>query len=343
MVPYYDSGGAQRSAQLTKAWSARGYNVYYAFRQHAAEAEVPKVAIPAVLHGHVKRVGRKATERLRPEDLMVVEAPAQEFAVLAEAAKARGARVIYENIDDWETSLGAGLGGRVAREKLLAVADVWVGTARPLVKQLEGYARGLSGRRKPIIYVPNAVDRVLFDPQGGAGKPRPSDLITGERTLLYYGTLWGEWLDWELVFELARQRPKDAVNLVGDASTIPQVVRRAPKNVHFLGLKVQTELPAYLAHADVALLPFDAKNPIARAVSPLKIFEYIAMEKPVLSTSLPDIKGYPNVWFGDTAAAWLKHLDTVRRVDKAAARRFVAEQTWERRAAELMAAVYSTK
>ncbi len=47
-VPYYDSGSAQRSAQLCKGFTAAGYNVYYIFRQHAAETGLPKVAIPAV-------------------------------------------------------------------------------------------------------------------------------------------------------------------------------------------------------------------------------------------------------------------------------------------------------
>jgi glycosyltransferase involved in cell wall biosynthesis len=63
-----------------------------------------------------------------------------------------------------------------------------------------------------------------------------------------------------------------------------------PENIHFLGLKKQIDLPSYLYYSDYAILPFKTDE-IGKYVSPLKLFEYIAMNKPVISTMLDDIIG----------------------------------------------------
>jgi GT2 family glycosyltransferase len=77
--------------------------------------------------------------------------------------------------------------------------------------------------------------------------------------------------------------------------------------VYFLGLKLQKDLPAYLLHSDIALMPF-REDDISKYVSPIKVFEYIAMGKPVLSTYLPDIAGYPGVYIARTAEAWADYV-----------------------------------
>ena len=62
---------------------------------------------------------------------------------------------------------------------------------------------------------------------------------------------------------------------------------RAMKNVHFLGVKPNAELPKYLAQFDVCLNLFDA-GPLSKDVSPLKFYEYLATGKPIVSTRQPD-------------------------------------------------------
>ena len=57
-------------------------------------------------------------------------------------------------------------------------------------------------------------------------------------------------------------------------------------NCHFLGLKPNEQLPAYLAHCDVCLNLFDNSD-LSRDVSPLKFFEYLATGKAIVSTPMP--------------------------------------------------------
>jgi UDP-galactopyranose mutase len=60
------------------------------------------------------------------------------------------------------------------------------------------------------------------------------------------------------------------------------------ENIHYLGGKKYEELPAYLAHWDVAFLPF-AKNDSTKFISPTKTPEYLCAGKPVVSTSIHDV------------------------------------------------------
>ena len=62
---------------------------------------------------------------------------------------------------------------------------------------------------------------------------------------------------------------------------------RCLKNVHFLGLKPNEQLPRYLSHFDVCLNLFDASD-LSKDVSPLKFYEYLATGKPIVSTPQPE-------------------------------------------------------
>jgi glycosyltransferase involved in cell wall biosynthesis len=72
------------------------------------------------------------------------------------------------------------------------------------------------------------------------------------------------------------------------------VPKDVPDNVVFLGLKAQGDLPAYLSRLDVGLVPFKV-TPTTHAVSPLKVFEYLACGVPVAAPPLRAIEGVDGV------------------------------------------------
>ena len=106
-----------------------------------------------------------------------------------------------------------------------------------------------------------------------------------------------------------------------------------PSNVYFLGLKKQDELPAYLYYSDIAMLPFK-NDAIGSTVSPLKIFEYIAMEKIVLATRLPDISGYPNTICSDDYNKWAEIIKSEILHQKCSD--FISENNWYERCNKLL-------
>lgn len=340
LIPYYDIGGGQRPAQLTKAFNKMGFSVYYIFGIHSSESKLFHIEIPTVMHRHID--GITATEFskiIRKGDMVIFDFPYYKFTPFLDIANELEAKIIYENIDNWETSLGGEFFERTALKNMLRKSDILVGTAKPLVKQLSDYLEEYNIAPKTLLYSANAVDADIFEPR--IKHEKPSDLVTGEKTLIYYGSLWGEWFDWDLIFGIAEKFPSYSINLIGDDKPVLHYVEKAPKNVHFLGLKKQIDLPPYLEHSDIALIPFKVDK-IGEYVSPLKIFEYIAMNKTVLSTSLPDILGYPNTYTGNTVSEWNKILKDIkdRPVDVSACKEFTAKNTWFSRATDMLDEAY---
>jgi len=339
-IPYYDIGGGQRCSQLAKTFHKMGYCVRYLYPKHSLDPMPAGMEMPLDMHMLASKESfAYVREHATKEDLFIFEAPIADYDELLTIAVEKGCRIVYENIDNWETSLGTAVYNEVMLKRLLEAAHLLVGTAKPLVDQLERYLQrfGIHKDKEQICYLANAVDEELFC--GSKTHEKPADLVQGSCTLLYYGSLWGEWFDWDLITGLAKRHPDYAINLIGSTDNISKIVRSCPKNVHFLGLKPQVELPAYLQYVDYALLPFD-RGEIGDYVSPLKIFEYIAMYAKVLSTPLPDITDYPNVYFGETVEEWEQIIAQGPVTDRDAADDFVGSNSWYSRASAMIRNLY---
>ena len=341
-IPYYDIGGGQRSSQLAKTFNKMGYSVHYIYGFKSSDFDHKNaLLIPCTSHLHIDAWDLEEFRTMvKADDLLILEGPVGSFIPFAKIAKEKGAKVVYENIDNWETSLGGGVyTDREHLNEILRLSDLLVGTAKLLVEQLEGYCKELGIQRK-TAYLANAVDDELFAPL--LQYDRPKDMVLGSKTLLYYGSLWGEWFDWDLVFGVAKSDPTISVNLIGDFDPILHICKKAPANVHFLGLKKQTELPAYLKYTDFALIPFKTGE-IGDYVSPLKIFEYISMSRNVLTTALPDVAGYPNLYAGNDLQYWIDAVKTTGTPDAASAEAFTASNTWTSRIQDMLDALYPTE
>ncbi len=203
--------------------------------------------------------------------------------------------------------------------------------------------------RHPNAYCfPSAVDAAHYAPAAVACGSAAIDhaqavqrSIPGPR-LGFFGVI-DERLDLGLVDAVARAEPGWQVVMVGpvvkiDAQTLP---RR--DNIHWLGQQSYDALPGFVAGWDVCLMPF-ALNESTRFISPTKTLEYMAAEKPVVSTPVPDVVSL----YGDVVriagdaeafvAACRDALaqDAASREDAIAAMRQRVEQfSWDRTAAEM--------
>ena len=170
-------------------------------------------------------------------------------------------------------------------------ADFSLATSR----QLRADLMELSG--KPVHYFPNAADIELFSKAQSGDLPRPADIAHIDRPIIGYTGNICQRMDYDILQDISHRHPDKAIVLVGpknfyahtdiDLDSLP--------NVYFCGPKRIEELPAYLAHFDVLILPFKC-NELTKSIYPLKINEYLASGKPVVSTNFSeDIAG-----FGDT-------------------------------------------
>lgn len=326
-IPYYDIGGGQRGAQLAKIFDKMGYRVYYLYAYEASDgSNQSNIFIPAAKHASIDNYSiDEAINSLSAENIFIFEAPLKKFEPYLNLALKYNVPAVYEHIDNWDTSLGEEFYNEESFNKFLVNSSLIVATSRLLQKKLEEYIKTKLPFEKTsqVYYSSNAVDSDMFEYL--INYEKPNDLKKGKKTILYYGSLWGEWFDWEILMFLANKRSDYQINLIGDYESVVLSGKVFPDNINFLGLKKQTELPAYLEHSDVAIIPFK-NDEIGKYVSPLKVFEYISMGKKVVSTLLPDIQGYPNVYCSDNKEDWIKLIDSETPIEDFST--FVLENNW---------------
>lgn len=327
-VPYYDIGGGQRSAQLAKTFNKMGYSIHYIYAYEASDgSNKQNIFIPCSTHEYIENIDEEyITNSLTEENIFIFELPHVKCEKYLDMANRYSIPVVYEHIDNWETSLGSMFFNIETYRNFINKADLLVATSKLLQERLENFIKEdskIEDKNKKVEYLANAVDSELFESM--IERKVPDDLVKGEKTLLYYGSLWGDWFDWKTIEYVARKRSNYSINLIGDYSGIKNKIKTLPSNIHFLGLKKQGELPAYLKHSDIALIPFK-NDEIGKYVSPLKIFEYICAGKIVVSTALPDIENYPNVYCSDKKEDWLKFITEEYEVEDF--NLFISENNW---------------
>ena len=309
-VPYYQTGGGQRSAQLAKTFHMMGYAVYYFYVFPSPDQEIKASSKVLVKHLNIRKYSlRQLVKDLRKKSLFIFELPHGLLSPYLRFGKEHRLQMIYEHIDNCESVLSDAFFDRKLMMDFLALPTILTGTSRLRREQLLDYLLDFQIKKEPqdILYSPNAVDLELFNPWG-QDYHQPEDLIIGCKTLIYYGTLWGDWIDWELVEHTARLCPDCTFNIIGDFQTITGFSVKLPSNIYFLGVKIQTQLPQYLYFSDIAILPIK-NDKVGSYVTPLKIFEYIAMHKTVIATKLPDIQGYPSVLFSNHPEDWARFIN----------------------------------
>ena len=134
----------------------------------------------------------------------------------------------------------------------------------------------------PITLIPNAVDVADYrQPMS-----RPADMPSGA-VAVYVGTLHEDRLDVDVCVHTARSLGKDAtLVLVGpNALGTAETTRLQESGAILLGPRSRTDVIAYLQHADVLIVPH-LVNDFTDSLDPIKLYEYEAVARPVVSTAV---------------------------------------------------------
>ncbi|HEU4698847.1 MAG TPA: glycosyltransferase [Gemmatimonadales bacterium] len=223
------------------------------------------------------------------------------------------AALVYDCMDELSLFHGAPPELLQRERELLAAADV-VFTGGPSL-----YA-AKRDRHPNVHCFPSSVDAEHFrrarlgavtviEPADQAHLPRPR--------LGFYGVI-DERFDVPLLEAMAYAHPEWQIVLVGPVVKIdPAILPRLP-NVHYTGQRGYEALPGYLAGWDVCLLPF-ARNDATRFISPTKTLEYMAAERPIVSTPITDVAApYGDfVYLGDTPEAFIAACERALAADAA--------------------------
>ena len=328
-VPIDDTGGGARCTQLSLELLRQGYAVVFINKYPKYESlhlklnlNHPNLITSALSDFNWERFLKQYALLLEGKPLAaLVEFPLGDFLPLIERLRSQSAVVVYDLLDAWDTSLGGQWYSKEIEMKVIASSQVLLATETSLAERLEQ----ISGRH--VTLLPNAVNSRLFDPT--QSYPRPADFPEAAWAILFIGAMWGEWFDWDLLARCAASYPEAALVAVGDYHG---QLSTAPPNLYFLGLKPQRALPAYLAHADVAIIPWKV-TPVTQATSPLKVYEYLAMRKPVVAPDLRPLHGLPGVFPTADQAAFIAKVGQARRIvlPEQEIARFITENNWQAR------------
>ncbi len=285
-------------------------------------------ALRALNRASVRAVVTRAAERLGLRDPIVLTTVPNGV----DGAGLAGSRtLVYYCVDDFTAWPGVDpVAASTMERELLDAADLVVATSERL-------AETRRCRRGPTELLPHGVD---VEHLARASEPdtRPLDGVRRGRPVLGYLGLLDARLDVELVASVAKMRPDWDVVFVGPADTAPDARLELP-NVRRVPAVPYARLPEALAAFDVAVLPY-VRSELTRAINPLKLREYLASGRPVVATSLPEVRRFePEVLVADTADDFVAAVERCLagpRDRRAMRRDMLAGEAWDARARRLL-------
>lgn len=177
--------------------------------------------------------------------------------------------VVFDCVDDFAE-------WRPFEPPMLAKATAVVVTSTALEQRLRPH-------HPRLAVVPNGCDFAFFNTRPSG--PPPADLPRARRPRAAFVGAWGAWVDSAAVARAAKQLSHWDFILIGPEFGGYPVRGR---NIYKLGMRPYERLPAYLHEVDVTLIPF-LDSQVSRAANPVKLWEYLATGKPVVSSPLPEV------------------------------------------------------
>lgn len=159
----------------------------------------------------------------------------------------------------------------------------------------------------------------------------PDDVARLPRPVIGFFGLIADWVDLELMAEVAKSHPEGSLVLLGKSTTDTSVLEALP-NVHLLGRREYAELPAYCKAFDVALMPFRI-NELTLNANPLKVREYLSAGLQVVSTAIPEVEVLNLCRIGRDTDSFLREVEAALADPGPSAARSeaVRGESWEAR------------
>lgn len=199
---------------------------------------------------------------------------------------------------------------------------------------------------KPVEYSPMAATAEFVERLAKERGPVPDDLTALKRPIVGCVGQINRSYDWDLIAGLTDATPDVQFVFVGPIfPEPPDVLRRingvlAKPNVRHLGVKPHDQLPHYLQDFDICFNPLAVNDHNDRR-SPLRLFDYLATDRPILSTDIREAHEHvPFIEIGkdvpECAALLRKMLAAEYRTDLTARAEYIRKNTWHARAAQLL-------
>ncbi len=200
---------------------------------------------------------------------------------------------VYHCVDDFQAAEQFNHYRRVAaydtsksEEFLARSVDVALASAQPLFERW----RTVNAN---TYLMPNVADTALFRQALEPGSEHPVLAGIPQPRIAFIGALDRYKVDFDLLAAVAERCPDLQFVCVGPTGAGDRTARGSlPQraNLHYVGTLLQAELPAVLRYCAACVIPYHL-NEYTAAVSPLKLYEYLASGRPVVATPIPSLRG----------------------------------------------------
>lgn len=214
--------------------------------------------------------------------------------------------LIYYCVDEYTAFTDSIKGLGQLEEALFREADLVIVSSQPLMEAKRQF-------NKNTFLIPHGVDvhhfRRALDPE----IELPDDIAHIPHPIIGFHGLLADWIDYELIQRLAERFAAGSIVLIGnitqDAIREIEPLRRFA-NIFFLGRKPYAQLPAYCKAFDVAINPFKI-NTLTVAANPLKVREFLAAGKCVVSTNIPAVYGLPYCYTANDSEEFVTRVASI--------------------------------
>lgn len=225
-----------------------------------------------------------------------------------EEALTRGDRILYEYIDEIHEDITNG----VSEEYLSKHKRILENERISVIASADKLYNDVSKVRKSNFAL--ATNGVNIDDFICDVEYIPEDLKTikekYKKVICYYGAL-ASWFDYELLKKCAKAYPNYAFILIGikyDESFNNSGISDF-ENIIYVGKVQYQKLITYTRFVDLLTIPF-LLNEITESTSPVKLFEYMATQVPILTTAMKECKKYKSVIIGEDHDDYIKKIET---------------------------------
>ncbi|MBP2044974.1 glycosyltransferase family 4 protein [Methanobacterium aggregans] len=181
--------------------------------------------------------------------------------------------------------------------------------SRKITFSLKSLEESFNAPSEKSVIVPNGVDTETFKNMKNPGH--------GKKFIIGFVGFLGNWVDIETPFKALKELEDVEMIVVGGGDNLNHFKNMAEKlgvaeHVKFTGDVHYSQVPVYISQMDVCLLSFDS-SVVSHSALPLKLFEYMACERPVVSSSLESVKEAvgDRVLYADTVEDMKNSIETL--------------------------------
>jgi len=249
------------------------------------------------------------------------------YVFLLNTLKSMNVKILFDCVDEPNTLDSS---SRAREEKLILSSSMVVATSKPLCEKILRI-------NSNCVYVPNGADFDHFN-RATRIKEKPEEIRHLQRPIIgFIGGVY-DWINIDLFCKLAEAHPEYSILIVGPAEFGRNKLKKY-SNIKRVGSKKFDILPHYLAFMDVCLIPFKI-NRVTLASNPIKLYEYLAAGKPVVSTALPEVCDNASdiVYIANDDDDFIRKVEMAVRETRSANKElimkrinFAKENSWEKR------------